>query len=59
MTLTKHNNTVVVREGSVFVGTFHIVSNRGFDTVDFVPRIHDPVFLEFSVWEAASKCLIR
>ena len=61
MTLTKHGETVVLREDGEFIGIFRLVQQRTQlgKVLDFTPRVHDPIFPEFSVWEKASKCLTR
>ncbi len=55
MTVTKINDSVVVMDRSVFVGVFQMVCG----VVDFLPRIHNPIFPEFSVWEDASSLLLE
>ncbi len=55
MTVTKINGSAVVMDGKEFVGVFQMVCGK----VDFTPRIHNPIFPEFSVWEDASSLLFE
>lgn len=53
MTIRLHDTRALVFDGDDFVGTFFLNGR----TIDFRPRIFNPIVPEWEVWEEALKVL--